>query len=131
MPVNDRRGFTLVEITVSLLLLAVAILGIGASAASLLRASVNAETEALALQAVEDRISRVLLDPRYSALEQSYIAQETQLPGLEGFTRNTGVVHRLYAGAGGRLVDYREVTVTVEGPRLPRPVTRTVVVAAP
>lgn len=126
----DRRGFTLVEIVVSLLLLVVAILGIGASAAALMRHAGTAELESLAQQAAEDRLARVLLEPSYPALD-AYAITEGGIPGLEGFSRETRVDHIRTQGSGGRIIDYRRITVTVSGPPLAGPVRRVVTVAAP
>ena len=53
----NNKGFTMVEVVISLVILAVAIMGLSSTTARLARVAVEAETRALALQAVEDRIS--------------------------------------------------------------------------
>lgn len=126
----DRRGFTLVEIVVSLLLLSVAILGVGSSAGALVRYAGTAEVESLAQQAAEDRLARVLLEPTYADLPD-HVLSEASIPGFEGFTRETRVDHVRLPGSGGRMVDYRRITVTVDGDRLLAPVRRIATVAAP
>lgn len=127
---RDRHGFTLVEIVVSLLLLSVAILGVGASTGTLVRYAAGAEVESLAQQAAEDRLAKVLLEPTYSAV-QEYVLTESEVHGLDGFTRETRVDHVRTPGSGGRMVDYRRVTVIVSGPPLRSPVRRVAMVAAP
>lgn len=126
----DRRGFTLVEIVVALLLLSVAILGVGASTGTLVRYSAGAEVESLAQQAAEDRLAKTLLEPGYASLDD-YVLAESEIPGLAGFSRETRVEHVRIAGAGGRMVDYRRITVIVSGPLLSHPVRRVATVAAP
>lgn len=127
---TDRRGFTLVEIIVALLLLSVAVLGMGASSATLVRRAMEAEMESLAQQAVEDRLALVALEPTYSAID-SYIGTESAVPGLEGASRITAVEHVRADGTGGRMIDYREITVTVTGGPIRIPYSRSVTVGAP
>ena len=51
-----------------------------------------------------------------------------KLPALPGFSRHTDIVH---FGGVGQPNDYKKITVTVSGPGLLAPVSRTVTVAAP
>jgi prepilin-type N-terminal cleavage/methylation domain-containing protein len=69
---NDEKGFTMVEMIVSVLLLAVAILALSTTTAGLVRVSVDAQGKALALQACEDRIAQVKLHPIYTQLDSLY-----------------------------------------------------------
>lgn len=127
---DDRRGFTLVEIIVALLLLSVAVLGMGASSATLVRRAMDAELESLAQQAVEDRLARVVLEPTYSSIDD-YIGTESIVPGLDGASRVTAVEHFRVNGSGGRMIDFREITVTVSGGPIRIPYSRAVTVGAP
>ena len=54
---KSQRGFTLLELMISLVILTVAILGIAASAGRLSSAAGDAELNALAVQAAEDRMN--------------------------------------------------------------------------
>jgi len=127
---GDRRGFTLVEIIVALLLLSVAVLGMGASSGALVRRALEAELESLARQAVEDRLSLVALEPVYSQIDD-YAGTESGIAGLEGTSRVTDVEHIRQDGSGGRMIDYREIKVTVSGGAVRRPVSGSVTVGAP
>ena len=127
----DRSGFTIVEVIVSLLILAVGILGISTSASRLNLVSAEVEQRAVALQAAQDRISIILLHPRYGELDSLFTATETDLPGLDGFTRITTITRLQTPGSQGRLIDFTRITVAVDGALLPRPVTQTVMVAPP
>jgi prepilin-type N-terminal cleavage/methylation domain-containing protein len=125
-----RNGFTLVEVTVALVILAVGILGISSSAGRLGQVSSTAEAEAIALQAVQDRIAMVMLHPSYAKLDSIFSKTESNVPS-SGYTRVTDVTRTLTTGAGGKTVDRSSIQVTVTGPGLLSPVSRTQVVGAP
>ena len=134
-PATRRRarqaGFTLVEVTIALVILSVAVLGMAASAGVLGRYSAEAEVRALAMQAVQDRISLVKVDPRYGELEALYAGSESDLPGLDGFTRTTSVTQVQTTVAGGGTLDYKVISVVVSGARLVQPLSRRFTVGAP
>lgn len=124
-------GFTLVEVTIALVILAVAVLGMAASAGVLGRYSAEAEVRALAMQAVQDRISLVKVDPRYADLETLYDGDETDLPGLDGYTRSTTVTRVNQTTTGGGTIDYKVISVVVSGGALSAPLSRRFTVGAP
>lgn len=124
----SKGGFTLVEITVALVILAAAVLGLTGSAAKLTTAAASAELRALALYSVEDRITEVQVDTRYAQLESLYGGVENNALGLTGYTRTTTVTH--VTTSGGQPVDYKIVSVVLDGPQLPSPVSRRLIVAA-
>ena len=84
------------------------------------------DTRNAALQLAADRLRTVQLDPVYASLGTRYAATEAAIPNYPGFTRTTQVLRTV---AGGN--DYTTVTVAVSSTRLPQPVTRTLVIAAP
>lgn len=127
-PRDQRGGFTLVEVTVALVILATAVLGLSSSAAKLATAASSAELRALALYSVEDRITEVEIDTRYNQLDSLYAGQETNALGLSGFTRTTTVTH--VTTSGGKPVDYKIVSVVLDGPQLLTPVSRRLIIAA-
>lgn len=129
---TDRRaGFTLLELIVALVILSVAILGLGSTTASLVRSVAEEEIRFTAVQVVEDRISEIRMDPRYGGLEALYQEEESDLPGLDGFTRRTEVERVEAPFSGGRVFDYTVVVVSVDGPGLDNPISRRFAVAAP
>jgi len=99
------------------------------SASRLATSSATAELRALALEAAEDRLSRVRLDPRYGGLDTLYSGVETGLFGISGMTRTTSVAH--VQQSTPHPLDYKRVTVTVTGPMLDPPISRLLVIAAP
>lgn len=125
-----RNGFTMVEVIISIVLLSVAVLAIGASASHLAQVSADAERRALALQAVEDRIALVQLHPIYPQLDSLYTESNSTIPGLPGYTRMTAISRIIQQGEGGKSIDFTRITVTVDGPQLSAPLKRTVVVGA-
>lgn len=124
----SRKGFTLVEVVIALVILSVAVLGLAASASSLATTAAAAEVRAMALYSVSDRLATIELDPRYADLDSVYSATETNVLAVPGYTRTT-VVDRV--SETSPTVQYTIVTVTVSGPQLPGPVTGRLVVAAP
>ncbi len=123
----NKKGFTMVEMIVAVVILAVAILGLSSSTSRLARTAVDAEKNALALQAVEDRMSRIRLHPIYQQLDSMFTESEAEVPGLPDYTRSTNITRILEPGErDGKYIDYTRITVTVTGPGLPEPVSRTV-----
>lgn len=128
---SDRSGFTLVELIIALVILMVAVLGTAQMSARLSRTGAEAELSAKALQAAEDRISEARMELRYSALDTIFAALESDIPGLPGFTRATKVSRTRRVLPGGGIEDFRTILVTVSGPFLSSPITRSLIIAAP
>lgn len=125
-----RPGFSIVEVVVALVILAVALVGLQTATAAFLRRTAGGERAAGAAQLAEDRLEMVRADPVYAALEARYDGVENDLPGWDGYTRETSIVHERDSTAAG-VVDYKRITVTVTGPGLTDPVARTTSVAKP
>jgi prepilin-type N-terminal cleavage/methylation domain-containing protein len=123
-----RAGFTLVEVMVALVILLGVVLGIAQVTARMVHTVATSDVQLTAVQLAEDRLAQVQLDPDYADLEANYATTESTLPGEPGFTRTTAIVH---FGGAGQPQDYKKVTVSVTGPGLLAPITRTVAVGAP
>ena len=106
----------LVEIIVALLSSSsVAVLGMGASSATLVRRAMEAEMESLAQQRpLEDRVALVALEPTYSAID-GYIGRRAPCLDWRGPPGSRLWSMSGTTGTGGRMIDYREITVTVTG----------------
>jgi prepilin-type N-terminal cleavage/methylation domain-containing protein len=128
---GSAAGFTLIEITIAILILTVAVLGIASSTGKLIAPTLSAEADFQALQAVEDRLSRIRMEPRYGKLDSLFAGTQTGLPGMTGYTRTTTVTRTRTTLTGGKVLDYTTLVVTVTGPRLKAPLSRKLVVAAP
>lgn len=125
---EDRRGFTLLEVLMALVILGFVILGAQATLTGRMVSDVGVqEVRSRATQLAMDRLHLIQADPAYGTLATRYSGTETDLAGAPGFTRTTRF--SVTPLAGGQ--EYRTVTVTVTAPRLARPVARTVVIASP
>jgi Tfp pilus assembly protein PilV len=125
--VRRLTGMTLVEVLVALVLLAGVLLALGRFSGTLARTTGTARLVATATQLVADRLETVKGAPRYIAIESLYVANETNLTGFKGFTRQTQVLR--VGGAASDSIDYKIVTVTVSNPSLTKSVRKSTVIA--
>lgn len=128
----DRRdGFTLVEVVVALVILSTAVLGLASTSSRLATTASSAELRALALQAVEDRVAEVRLEPRYGALDSLFDGTDSEILGttFPGYDRVTNVTR--VTTTSPVPLDYTRILVEVTGPMLTEPVQRQIVIAAP
>jgi type IV pilus modification protein PilV len=121
----NRRGFTLIEIMIALVILAVAILGMATAIARFIHVVSLANSRAAATQLAQQRIEQVLMDPNYAAIDTAYGKTETSFPGMAGYVRMTTVEWV------NDSLDYKRVTVRVIPPTGVDTVKRSVLVAAP
>ena len=125
-----RKGFTLVEVLVALVLIAGVALAMGGAVGRLSSLSARDGQTLRALELARERVTQIESDPAYARLESRYNGTESGA-ALDGFTRTTTVQRVLQNGAGGRVLDYKIVDVQVTGPGVEGAVTRRVIVAAP
>ena len=123
-----QRGFTLIEIMIALIILTVVILGLATATAQVVHVVALGDRNAAAIQLADSRVEAIQMDPDYNGLDTLYVEVETDFPTLPGYTRETRIAR---VGGLGQSDDYRKITVTVTGPGLSGPVSRTVTVAAP
>ena len=86
---NDSEGFTLVEMMIAIVVLTLAVLGVAGSTGQMALKASTAEVKSKAVQAVEDRITRVAMDPRYPVLDSIYDGTEASMPDMPGFSRRS------------------------------------------
>ncbi len=123
-----RRGFTLIEVLVAVVILGVVVMAIASALAKFMHVVATSDRDAAALELVEDRLQQIQMDPNYNGLDTLYSATEGNFPTLVGYTRATTVSH---VGGTGQANDYRLIMVTVNGPGLASPIKRSVTIAAP
>lgn len=128
---ETSEGFTLIEVTVALVLLAVAFLGVNLTTGRMVRTVAEEEVRAVVQQAVEDRLTEIRMDPRYPVLDSLYAGTEAPVLGLDGFSRATTFQRVDRQLPSGRTLDYWTVWVTVEGPFVGSPMSRTITVGQP
>ncbi len=130
MLIQRKEGFTLVEMMIAMVILTVAILGVAGSTSRMSIRAADAEVRAKAIQAVEDQITRVTLDPRYALLDSIYGGTD-DVTDLEDFSRVTTLADVTVTLPSGVSLTYQKLTVAVDGPYLSKAVARTVVLGAP
>lgn len=122
-----RRGMTLVEVLVALVLMAGVLLAMGRFSGALAHTTGTARVTATATQLVADRLEQVKSAPRYTAIESLYVATENSISGFGGFTRQT-IVKRI-GGTATDSIDYKIVTVQVNNSALSKAVRKSTVIA--
>ena len=127
---NDE-GFALIELMIAVLILTVAILGVAGSTSSMSLLANKADLRSEALQAVDDQISRISVDPRYGLMDSLYAGTDTVVAGLPGFSRTTAIDTVEVGLPSGDTILFRRVRVSVTGPTLPDGVSRSVVLGTP
>ncbi len=125
---KTERGFTLVEVLMALIVISTVILALGSTTGSFLHIVTVGDRKASALQLVDSRIDQIQMDPNYGGLDTTYSGTESGFASLPGFMRTTTIVR---VGGLGQTTDHKKITVTVQGPGLAQPVSRSVTVAAP
>lgn len=124
-----RRGFTLIEVMIALVILMVVVMGMAQLTATMTHAVTTGGQQQAAVELAEGRVAQLQADPNYPALESLYVATESSFPTLPGFTRQTVILHD--TGTAAARHDWKRATITVQGPGLLAPVSRTVTRAAP
>jgi prepilin-type N-terminal cleavage/methylation domain-containing protein len=125
---KSHRGFTLIEIMIALVILALVVLGMATSTGRFIRVVAESDIQVAAIQLADDRIQTVLMDPNYQGLDTAYAGSESGFPSLDGFVRATAITH---VGGVGQATNHKRIVVTVTGPGLSSPVKRSATVAAP
>ncbi len=125
--VPSRRGFTLLEVMLAITILGFATLGLMSATGRMIRTVADDRTRTLAATAADARVAMVRQWPTYTTIDSAFESTEASTPET-GWTRTT-VVERV--GGPADVEDYKRVTVTVTGPGLPQPVTRSISLASP
>jgi prepilin-type N-terminal cleavage/methylation domain-containing protein len=118
--VRARRGMTLIEVMVSLVLLAGVALGMAGFVAGFARSSRGSDARLTASDLASERLEEVKRATAYDSIESKYAKTENSIAGHAGFVRTTAIAR--VGGAPTDSVDYKIITVTVTGPGLDAPV---------
>ncbi len=123
---RKENGFTLIEVMMALAVMATVLLAMATSTASFIHIVAVADRKAAVQQLVDSRIDMIQMDPNYLTLVSTYAGTESDFPTLDGYTRTT-TIREVPSGTP----DYLVITVSVRGPGLAQPVSRTITVAEP
>jgi prepilin-type N-terminal cleavage/methylation domain-containing protein len=126
-PAKARRGMTLIEVIVAVMLLSGALLAMGAFIARFATVTGSTAIRAEANELVADRLEEVKGAMMYASIESNYAKSEGSIPLHTGFQRQTLVTHT--GGAAASLYDYKTVTVIVSHPALKTPAKKSTVIS--
>lgn len=126
----NRDGFTIAEVILALVLLSFMVLGFQAATGEIIHYAAQSDRRAVALQLVQNRLDVIRLDDEYEMLVPRYRETGTTFTDYPGLARTTQL-ERTQAVQERGVLDFTTITVTVDGPAVRDPVSRTVVVAAP
>jgi type II secretory pathway pseudopilin PulG len=124
-----RAGMTLIEVVVSLGILAGVLLGLAMFGVKFAHDVRTDSMRSIAVELAADRIETVKSANRYDTIEANYETTETSITGYPGFTRQTYITQ--VGGGPADLVDYLVVTVVVRSPpMLVKPVQKTTIIGS-
>lgn len=121
------RGFTLVEVVISLSLLAGVLIALGMFSVRLSQSTSAARIRVAEAQLAADRLEAAKGAPRYAAVESLFVGTEASMTGYPGYTRQTWVSH--IGGAVTDTMDYKIVTVQVTHSQIAGAVRKSTVIA--
>jgi prepilin-type N-terminal cleavage/methylation domain-containing protein len=124
----SRRGFTLIEMLLSIVILAVILGSVARYTGQYLHTVSTSTTRTAATEVARERIGLVDMDPSYTTLGTTWSGTQTGFPGYPGMTRAT-TVNRVIGSSPPR--DYTIVTVRVTEPTMGAAIDVTTVVAQP
>lgn len=125
---RDDRGFTLIEVMISLVILSVVLLGHAAVTGGLVVQVSKSGKLQEAIELAHNRLARIQLDPVYDSLEVRYAVSDDTVPGHPGFKVSTVFAQ---IGGPGQTTDHKVITVHVIAPGRSETVSRSMTVAAP
>ena len=123
---KSRRGFTLIEVLIALVILTIVVLGLGKFVGSFLHVVGVSTLKTVATEVANAQMNQIEMDPTYPLPAASYVGPVTGFPGYASMKRVT-VFNRI--NTAGR--DYTVITVQVTEPTMKDTVNVTAVVAKP
>jgi prepilin-type N-terminal cleavage/methylation domain-containing protein len=124
----ERRGFTLIEVMLAVVLLVIVLTSLARYTGQFLHTVSTSTIRTVAAEVARERISLVDMDPSYTTLAATWAATETGFPGYPRMVRTT-TVSRVTGNAPPR--DYTIVTVRVTEPTMGQAIDVTTMVAQP
>lgn len=129
---TNRRGFTLIEILVAIVILTILALGVARFSALFGRALANSSVRVVAAGIASDRLQLVRADPRYTRLVPLYNAGPgADTTGFQDYPAMRRVTYVVRDQSGSPARDRTTVTVRVIDPTMPDTVSVTSVIASP
>ena len=123
-----RRGMTLIEVVIALVIISTAMISISAYMSKFAQAILSSDVKATAEDIASSQIENAKTAPRYTAIDSMYAGTVAMTAPYTGYTRQTIVTHT--GGGATDLYDYKTITVVVTHARLSTPVKKTDIIAA-
>lgn len=111
-----RRGFTLIEVMIAMVILSIVALGLGRFVGMFLNMVTTSSTRTVASTVARQQMENILSDPAYP-LPSSWAGAVTGFPGYPAMTRIT-MLNRVTSSSPAR--DYTIITVQVTEPTMRR-----------
>jgi prepilin-type N-terminal cleavage/methylation domain-containing protein len=129
---RNRRGFTLIEILVAVVILSVVALGVARFSGLFGRALGNSSVRVVAAGIASDRLQLIRADPRYTRLVSLYNAGAgADTTGFQDYPRMRRVTHLVRDQSGSPARDRTTLTVWVIDPSMRDTVAVSSVIASP
>ena len=122
----NRRGFTLIEVMMATVILAIVLMSTGRFSARFIHSLAISQATTTAAEIATEQIEMISTDPSYTTLSARWAGTTLGFPGYPRMSRQT-IVQRISGATPPR--DYTVVTVLVTEPTLTTPVRLTTVVA--
>lgn len=120
-----RRGMTLIEVMIALVILTGALLGMGRFITSFSHASSDGSMSSTASDLTLDRLEQIKAYGVYVNIAATFAGTQAVIPGYPNFVRITQVLR-----TNTTSTDYTAVTVTVSNPSMLKTVKKTTIIAA-
>lgn len=121
---TTRRGFSLIEVIMAIVLLSGVLLGFAAFSQRMAHGNSLATTRSTESDLAVDRLETVRAATDYPSID-AFGVLETSIAGFPGYTRRTYVTRTVNSAA-----DHKTITVVVSRPTIRDSVVKTTVIAA-
>ena len=128
----SRRGFTLIEIMMAIVVLATLAVGVARFSATFSRALSSSSVRVVAAGVADDRMQLIRADPRYTSLVALYNSGAgADTTGFPDYPRMRRLTYAVRDQSGTPARDRTTITVRVIDPSMPDTVSVTSVIASP
>jgi prepilin-type N-terminal cleavage/methylation domain-containing protein len=129
---RNRRGFTIIEILIAIVILSILAVGVARFSAGFSSALTNSSIRVVGAGVASDRMQLIRADPAYTRLVAKYNAGAgADTTGFPGYPRMHRLTYLVRDQSGTPARDRTTITVKVVDPGMPDTVSVTSVIASP